>query len=229
MSDPDELIFRGTNTKECEDFIRSVRRVALSRGKEEDDRWIAHYATSAFAGVALRWFEALDEEVQRDWRKLRRAMLERRSDDGTDDLVKRVSAVSFAPTAPPAAPPPVSPLRTSLSGHRSQSSSVKRGYILVVSSARAVYMVNSPFGEVAKANDKMLVEIVGATPPYRIRLLDIQGRPSLGLKWTSTPLIAKGSTWRSGLVMIYDSGKVESTGDPQDELTGRCHLVYFTG
>ncbi|KAG8921736.1 hypothetical protein FRC00_008290, partial [Tulasnella sp. 408] len=38
---------------------------------------MAGYASTCFAGEALRWYEGLDEDVQDDWKQLRAALLER--------------------------------------------------------------------------------------------------------------------------------------------------------
>lgn len=77
------------------DFIRSVRKTALSRGREGDNTWIAHYAVACFAGAALRWLEGLDEDLQTDWRRLRKAMLQRWPDGRTGDFAEGVSAISL--------------------------------------------------------------------------------------------------------------------------------------
>lgn len=175
-----------------------MRKVALARGKEDDDRWIAHYATSCFAGVALRWFEGLDEEAQGDWRKLRKAMLQRWSDDKTDDLIGNLSNMSLGeckfrsvcsigplsstpkavPASPAAAPPRAQPLQASSSVFETQPSAVKRGYIRVdgIPATRTIYIhrqpgSSGPFSTAVKAQDRMLVDIAAKAPPHRIRLL----------------------------------------------------------
>lgn len=175
-----------------------MRKAALSSGKEGDNTWIAHYAASCFAGAALRWLEGLDEEFQYDWKKLRKAMLQRWLDEKTEDSVERSSAIALGecylrtvssvawlnstpyivPTSPAAAPPPARLAQGSFSTIKTQFSLVKRGYIRVdgTSSTRTVYLDSllSPDGSfwtTVEAKDRMLVEIVATKPPYRIKLL----------------------------------------------------------
>ncbi|KAG8920268.1 hypothetical protein FRC01_000848 [Tulasnella sp. 417] len=69
------LQFRGQDATECEDFIRAISKHAFSQGKQRDDQWIADLAATCMANEALRWWGALDEEVQGSWKLLRRAML----------------------------------------------------------------------------------------------------------------------------------------------------------
>ncbi|KAG8907952.1 hypothetical protein FRB99_001460 [Tulasnella sp. 403] len=71
-----EPVFRGGSGTDCEDFVRDVRKRALSKGKHFDDEWIAYYAASCMTGAALRWFEQLEERTQKDWKLLRRALLD---------------------------------------------------------------------------------------------------------------------------------------------------------
>lgn len=90
--------FTGSDGAEAEVFIQCIRkrafdqvrlkisglncfwdphaeRLSLVKGKQDDNRWIAQYAATCFIKEALRWFEDLDEEMQNDWRLLRKAML----------------------------------------------------------------------------------------------------------------------------------------------------------
>lgn len=41
----------------------------------------------------MRWFEGLDDEVQEDWKKLRKAMLDKWPEDKEDKLVEKMSTV----------------------------------------------------------------------------------------------------------------------------------------
>lgn len=222
MSDPEESIFRGANAQECEDFIRSVRKAALSSGKEGDNTWIAHYAASCFAGAALRWLEGLDEEFQYDWKKLRKAMLQRWLDEKTEDSVERSSAIALVPTSPAAAPPPARLAQGSFSTIKTQFSLVKRGYIRVdgTSSTRTVYLDSllSPDGSfwtTVEAKDRMLVEIVATKPPYRIKLLNTAGRTWLALKWKKVQSIEKGTTRSAGTVALNEFGEYHSQRTPR--------------
>ncbi|KAG9043070.1 hypothetical protein FS837_010066 [Tulasnella sp. UAMH 9824] len=75
--DPSQLEFRGQDATECENFIRAISKYAFSQGKQRDDQWIADFVATCMANDALRWWGALDEEVQGSWKLLRRAMLSR--------------------------------------------------------------------------------------------------------------------------------------------------------
>lgn len=78
MPEPETVpIFDSVNDTPCETFIRAVRKHALAEGREKDDSWIAHYAAASMDGLALRWYEELEEEDQESWKLLRRAMLRR--------------------------------------------------------------------------------------------------------------------------------------------------------
>ncbi|KAG9042382.1 hypothetical protein FS837_010949 [Tulasnella sp. UAMH 9824] len=72
--------FENERSTKYVNFIPESRRDAhlrpvIIQGKQDDNRWIAQYAATCFIKDALRWFEDLDEEVQNDWRLLRKAML----------------------------------------------------------------------------------------------------------------------------------------------------------
>lgn len=70
-------MFEGTDPKECEAFVASVRRRGLELGKHRDHEWMAVFTSSYLAGEALYWYEDLDEDVQNDWSRLRPALLAR--------------------------------------------------------------------------------------------------------------------------------------------------------
>ncbi|KAG8941868.1 hypothetical protein FRC04_004045 [Tulasnella sp. 424] len=71
----DHPIFHGIDGVEAEEWVCAIRQKALSLQKQRDNDWIADFASTCFVGDALRWYEDLDEDVQRDWRKLRLALL----------------------------------------------------------------------------------------------------------------------------------------------------------
>jgi len=75
----DDLIFRGANRDDdaCEEFIFTIRRWAFAKELSEDDGLVARYASVCIAGDALRFYETLDEDVQRNWKLLRQALLAR--------------------------------------------------------------------------------------------------------------------------------------------------------
>lgn len=69
------LVFRGIDGQECEEFIYMIRLRASAAGKVRDKEWTADIAGNAFIGDALRWYDQLGEDVQGDWKLLRRALL----------------------------------------------------------------------------------------------------------------------------------------------------------
>lgn len=71
----DHPIFHGIDGVEAEEWVCAVRQKALSLRRQRDNDWIADFASTCFVGDALRWYEDLDESVQKDWRKLRLALL----------------------------------------------------------------------------------------------------------------------------------------------------------
>ncbi|KIO16602.1 hypothetical protein M407DRAFT_33747 [Tulasnella calospora MUT 4182] len=77
MDAEQDCLFTGTGDFTCHQFIRSVRELALKAQKQRDDDWMADNASILFDGEALKWFESLDDDVQTDWKRLRRALLAR--------------------------------------------------------------------------------------------------------------------------------------------------------
>jgi len=75
LSDED-LVFRGIDGVECEEFIRAVNIRARREGKTRDNEWIVDFVSICFAGKALRWYRKLDREIRGDWDKLQDAMLD---------------------------------------------------------------------------------------------------------------------------------------------------------
>ena len=76
LPDARTLRFRGTNGTECEDFVQSVRFIALAEGKDDDDRWMLRFATARLSGRALRWHARLDKVIRHDWDLLVQALLD---------------------------------------------------------------------------------------------------------------------------------------------------------
>ncbi|KAG9042080.1 hypothetical protein FS837_011364 [Tulasnella sp. UAMH 9824] len=67
--------FAGTSTESVTSFIHSVHRVAFLFSRVEDDKWIAHYASTCFLDSALVWYIGLGEETRFSWEKLRTALV----------------------------------------------------------------------------------------------------------------------------------------------------------
>lgn len=75
--------FDGRDSNKCEGFVAEIRRYAFSKDKDDDDRWIARFSAACLSGPALRWYDELEEETQRSWKSLRKALSERYPhDDG---------------------------------------------------------------------------------------------------------------------------------------------------
>lgn len=87
--DSSQLVSRGTSGSEAEDFIVSIHKVAQSAGRIRDNLWTADLAVPRLASDALRWYAKLDEEVQADWRLLRRAILREYSSDNLSRSIER--------------------------------------------------------------------------------------------------------------------------------------------
>ncbi|KAG8864224.1 hypothetical protein FRB96_006045 [Tulasnella sp. 330] len=93
-SAPTKLLnFCGNDNEDVTIFLRDVKRLAHTQGRQDDDKWLVDYVELCLAGEALRWFSELDDEVVRLWKSLRRAFLQR-------------FKPPTAPLEPPAAVPP---------------------------------------------------------------------------------------------------------------------------
>ncbi|KAG8913588.1 hypothetical protein FRC01_004473 [Tulasnella sp. 417] len=105
----DDLKFEGKGGKEAEDFVAAVKKIALKEGKHQDSEWTAAFASTCFYGPALRWFEELDENVQSDWKLLRRAILQKWPAEARAGGSASGSLPTFAAAPPPAAAGPSAP------------------------------------------------------------------------------------------------------------------------
>lgn len=74
------LTFNGVDGVDCYEFIQAIRRRALDEGKSRDDAWVADMVALCFSGPALKWFESLDDDSQRDWKLLRQAIVRKYGD-----------------------------------------------------------------------------------------------------------------------------------------------------
>lgn len=86
----------------------------MAEGRQKDDLWMAQYAAARLDGDALHWYEDQNEEVQDDWKELRKAILlkwpvkTQTSDSASVTSNPDASVASLVPT-PAAAPPPPPP------------------------------------------------------------------------------------------------------------------------
>ncbi|KAG8945555.1 hypothetical protein FRC04_000689 [Tulasnella sp. 424] len=95
-----DIAFNGTDGLTCHQFIRAIRKQGLEVDRQTDNRWMADYASIRFNDNALRWFESLDDETQTDWRRLRRVILTRYSDDISEDIVGKPPNLEMALSLP---------------------------------------------------------------------------------------------------------------------------------
>ncbi|KIO33894.1 hypothetical protein M407DRAFT_17163 [Tulasnella calospora MUT 4182] len=84
-SEPHVDLFKGTDWKECDTFVRALRSRALWEGKQRDPAWIADFAAPHFSYKALLWHSRLPQDVRQDWFKLETALLERWAPSEEDD------------------------------------------------------------------------------------------------------------------------------------------------
>ena len=57
-------------------FLGRLRLKALDAGKARDLDWMADCLAACVEGPALRWYEALDDDSQKDWKMLKAALIE---------------------------------------------------------------------------------------------------------------------------------------------------------
>ncbi|KIO22568.1 hypothetical protein M407DRAFT_27965 [Tulasnella calospora MUT 4182] len=62
-----DVVFKGTNGKECEAFVAAIQEFAFSKGRDEDHQWLLRFAKSRLRGKALRWWAKLDPSIKKDW------------------------------------------------------------------------------------------------------------------------------------------------------------------
>ncbi|KAG9029366.1 hypothetical protein FRB95_005373 [Tulasnella sp. JGI-2019a] len=75
--DVDWLSFSGEQSENLRTFIQGVHKFAFAHGRQSDGVWMADYVYGCLSDDALKWFDSLDAEVQRDWSKLKPAMIEK--------------------------------------------------------------------------------------------------------------------------------------------------------
>lgn len=179
MANPnsDPLSFEGTDPKECETFITTIRRRAFDQGRHRDNEWMAGLASTCFAGDAFYWYEELDEDVKNDWSRLRSALVARfgRGSSASATTSGISSTPGSAPSAviptPAAAPPSVAPRL-----------SVRKGHLKVLNSAGGClgYIQKSPSKHgfyrslVTLPNNALLVSftVSSVSEPFEIQVSD---------------------------------------------------------
>ncbi|KIO21942.1 hypothetical protein M407DRAFT_28498 [Tulasnella calospora MUT 4182] len=96
----ENIVFNGTNGTSYQDFIQQIRRIAFSQHRSREFAWMADFAALHFSGDALDWYESLDNEVQKDWDLLRKAMAQKYGDRSTQ------KETSDSPPSPAGRAPP---------------------------------------------------------------------------------------------------------------------------
>ncbi|KAG8947276.1 hypothetical protein FRC04_010852 [Tulasnella sp. 424] len=61
------IIFKGIDGNECEEFVAALEDLAYAEGWTEDRRRMLFFARSRLRNAALRWFARLDSSVKNDW------------------------------------------------------------------------------------------------------------------------------------------------------------------
>ncbi|KAG9027746.1 hypothetical protein FRB95_007405 [Tulasnella sp. JGI-2019a] len=102
------LSFSGREDEDVTAFLQNVNRVAFVEGKTREDDWIADYVGTCVTGIALDWYDELEEDVKRSWKDLRRALL-RRFTARVASLVPEPPAARAPPSARITQPPPRNP------------------------------------------------------------------------------------------------------------------------
>lgn len=73
----EEFTFNGVDSLGYQEFLQQVRRTAFNKGKSQDFAWMAALAALHFSGDALKWYERLDDDTQKDWNLLRKAVVDK--------------------------------------------------------------------------------------------------------------------------------------------------------
>ncbi|KAG9027427.1 hypothetical protein FS837_004281, partial [Tulasnella sp. UAMH 9824] len=102
MADFEEYVsFKGYSDDEAETFIRAVNIQAFKAQKLKDTEWIAGFASTGFAGKALRWYRRLPMATRQDWELLQEAILDHewKEDLESPSLITPAAAPTYIPTA----------------------------------------------------------------------------------------------------------------------------------
>ncbi|KIO15725.1 hypothetical protein M407DRAFT_34685 [Tulasnella calospora MUT 4182] len=62
-----DIVFRGTDGMEAEEFIAAIEQLAFTEGWSEDQKRMLIFARSCLRHKALRWFARLDPSKKNDW------------------------------------------------------------------------------------------------------------------------------------------------------------------
>lgn len=193
--------FKGTDWKECNDFIRAIRASAWKEGKQRDMAWMADYAALHFSHGALFWHSRLLQDVRQDWGKLETALLER----WPPPEAFNESGIQPTPAAAPSGQPnnlnADHPLQGVLKVIANQSNEIFyakfQGSICILTHdvTQALRVRCSPLGE-----------------SVRLERIDGSSHSWLGLGWWSqTPNLGKGSREYCNVIMVTSDEVKPST------------------
>lgn len=71
----DNLVFRGIDGNEAEEFVNLILARARAAGRLRESDWIADQARACFVEDALWWSEMLTENTKSDWVLLEQAIV----------------------------------------------------------------------------------------------------------------------------------------------------------
>lgn len=100
-----DIIFKGIDGNECEEFVAALEDLAYTEGWAEDRRRMLFFARSRLRKAALRWFARLEPSVKNDWDLFVQALFDQYppaveplipNDDGIATPVR--STTTFSPT-----------------------------------------------------------------------------------------------------------------------------------
>ncbi|KAG8937579.1 hypothetical protein FRC00_003742 [Tulasnella sp. 408] len=178
MSGCENIVFRGRDGQECEDFIRAIHKAAYAAGKLRDDAWMADVAVTCLSGRALRSYLTLEPEVKRDWSLLSLALLERYPPPD-DDEEMQVEGSSIRQVLTPAGPQ-VPQLNARIGRIKViGANSADFGYL---GDGKTVYA--DGIGAGASATEAILISYVPANGLYEIEIQRSGGKAEvLGVHW----------------------------------------------
>lgn len=72
-----DLVFRGIDGTEAEEFIAAIQELAFAEGWSQDRERMLLFARSRLRHKALRWFATLDPSIENDWKLFIEALFSR--------------------------------------------------------------------------------------------------------------------------------------------------------
>lgn len=212
----DHPVFKGIDGVEAEEWVCAIRQKALSLRRQRDNDWIADFASTCFVGDALRWYEDLDEDTQRDWRKLRLALLAQWPAPSQRDQAAPPNPQTQSAIIPtPAAAPPVNTDGTRIGRIRIIATDNRTGSIAFsgyVSRTINTFGCHVATKDLAEAL-VVRVESDGAGPSQLKMENSSSGLKWLGVSWAfPQPQMTSGSTQFGYLAAVAENDDNSSCG-----------------